>query len=147
MLWVRPPPSSSIVTSSPVTVRITSGPVMNIWLVWSTMMTKSVSAGVDVPAGGAPITRLIWGMTPEACVAQEDVAVGGSESTPSWMRAPPPSFMPISGQPVLVAKSMILAIFAPYTSPSEPPKTPTSWLNTQTGRPWIAPTPMITPSP
>ena len=34
-----------MVTSSPVTVLITSGPVMNIWLVWSTMITKSVSAG------------------------------------------------------------------------------------------------------
>jgi hypothetical protein len=37
VLWVRPPPNSSIVTSSPVTVLMTSGPVMNIWLVWSTM--------------------------------------------------------------------------------------------------------------
>ncbi len=44
-MWVCAPPSSSMVTSSPVTVLMTSGPVMNIWLVWSTMMTKSVSAG------------------------------------------------------------------------------------------------------
>ena len=32
-------------TSSPVTVLITSGPVMNMWEVWSTMTMKSVSAG------------------------------------------------------------------------------------------------------
>ncbi|SLH74250.1 Uncharacterised protein [Mycobacteroides abscessus subsp. abscessus] len=38
-------PSSSMVTSSPVTVLMTSGPVTNIWLVWSTITTKSVSAG------------------------------------------------------------------------------------------------------
>ena len=44
-LWVRAPPSSSKPTSSPVTVLMTSGPVMNMWLVWSTMTVKSVIAG------------------------------------------------------------------------------------------------------
>ena len=34
-----------MLTSSPVTVLITSGPVMNICEVWSTITTKSVSAG------------------------------------------------------------------------------------------------------
>ncbi len=34
-----------MLTSSPVTVLITSGPVMNICDVWSTMITKSVRAG------------------------------------------------------------------------------------------------------
>ncbi len=38
-------PSSSKVTSSPVTALITSGPVMNRWLVPSTWNTKSVIAG------------------------------------------------------------------------------------------------------
>ena len=42
---VLAPPSSSADTFSPVTVRMTSGPVMNIRLVPSTMKTKSVSAG------------------------------------------------------------------------------------------------------
>ncbi len=32
-------------TSSPVTVLMTSGPVMNMWLVWSTITVKSVTAG------------------------------------------------------------------------------------------------------
>ena len=41
----RAPPSSSFVTSSCVTARITSGPVMNMWLDDSTMKTKSVIAG------------------------------------------------------------------------------------------------------
>src|SRR5674476_1289474 len=42
------PPSSSRVTSSPVTVLTTSGPVMNMWLVSCTMKMKSVIAGPDV---------------------------------------------------------------------------------------------------
>ena len=44
------------------------------------------------------------------------------ETTPSWMRAPAPSLMPMIGQPVFIARSMTLVIFSPYTSPSEPPK-------------------------
>ena len=32
-MWVWAPPRSSMVTSSPVTVLMTSGPVTNIWLV------------------------------------------------------------------------------------------------------------------
>ena len=42
---VMAPPSSSIVTSSPVTVLITSGPVMNMCEVSFTMKVKSVMAG------------------------------------------------------------------------------------------------------
>ena len=45
VLCVRAPPSSSSVTSSPVTVLMTSGPVMNMCEVWSTMIVKSVMAG------------------------------------------------------------------------------------------------------
>lgn len=45
VLWVRAPPSSSKPTSSPVTVLMTSGPVMNMCEVWSTMTVKSVIAG------------------------------------------------------------------------------------------------------
>jgi hypothetical protein len=43
--WVIAPPSSSIVTSSPVTVRMTFGPVTNMCDVSRTMRTKSVIAG------------------------------------------------------------------------------------------------------
>ena len=39
------PPSCSVVTSSCVTVFTTSGPVMNMLLVFFTMMMKSVIAG------------------------------------------------------------------------------------------------------
>ena len=44
-LCVCAPPSSSMPTSSPVTVLMTSGPVMNMCEVWSTMTVKSVMAG------------------------------------------------------------------------------------------------------
>ncbi len=44
--WLPAPPSSSRVTSSPVTVFTTSGPVMNICDVSRTMKMKSVMAGL-----------------------------------------------------------------------------------------------------
>src|SRR6056297_3250638 len=44
--WLMAPPSSSRVTSSPVTVFTTSGPVMNMWLDSRTMKMKSVIAGL-----------------------------------------------------------------------------------------------------
>ena len=54
--------------------------------------------------------------------------------------------MPITGQPIPAARSMILHIFWPMTSPSDPPNTVKSWENTQTRRPSIVPWPVITAS-
>jgi hypothetical protein len=45
LLWAAAPPRSSIEMSSPVTVLMTSGPVIIMALAWSTMSVKSVSAG------------------------------------------------------------------------------------------------------
>ncbi|CAM5611252.1 hypothetical protein STENM223S_01653 [Streptomyces tendae] len=74
-LWVRAPPSSSKPTSSPVTVLMTSGPVMNMWLVWSTMTVKSVIAGeYTAPPAHGPTTRLICGITPEAWVLRRKIS-------------------------------------------------------------------------
>ena len=50
-----------------------------------------------------------------------------SDTTPSWMRAPPPSLRPTSGAPVDSARSITLWIFSAYTSPSAPPKIVKSW--------------------
>ena len=47
--------------------------------------------------------------------------------------------MPITGQPVFIARSMTLTIFSPKTWPRLPPKTVKSWANTQTWRPSIVP--------
>ena len=44
--WLIAPPSSSSVTSSPVTVFTTSGPVMNMCELSRTMKMKSVIAGL-----------------------------------------------------------------------------------------------------
>ena len=114
-MWVPAPPSSSCVTSSPVTVLMTSGPVMNIFEVPSTMMMKSVRAGEYTwPPAQAPRIREICGMTPEAWVLRKKICeYRPSETTPSWMRAPAPSLMPMMGTPVLIARSMIFTIFSP----------------------------------
>ena len=61
------PPSSSSVTSSPVTVFTTSGPVMNMCECSFTMKMKSVIAGeYTAPPAHGPRITLICGMTPEA---------------------------------------------------------------------------------
>ena len=65
--WLMAPPSCSKVTSSPVTVFTTSGPVMNMWLVSCTMKMKSVMAGeYTAPPAHGPRMTLTWGTTPEA---------------------------------------------------------------------------------
>jgi hypothetical protein len=117
-------------TSSPVTVLITSGPVTNIWLVLSTMITKSVSAGeYTAPPAAGPMMIEIWGMTPDAAVLRRKISPYlPSATTPSWMRAPPESRMPMMGTPVFSARSMTLMIFSPATSPRDPPKMVKSWL-------------------
>ncbi len=60
------PPSSSSVTSSPVTVFTTSGPVMNMCELSRTMKMKSVMAGLYTapPAHGPRMTE-ICGTTPD----------------------------------------------------------------------------------
>ncbi len=90
----------------------------------------------------------ICGMTPEACTLRRKISpYSPSETTPSWMRAPPESLSPTTGQPTFIAKSMTLQIFSPKTSPSEPPKTVKSWAKTATVRPSTVPYPDTTPSP
>ena len=55
--------------------------------------------------------------------------------------------MPMTGQPILAARSITFPIFSPITSPSEPPKTVKSWEKTATGRPSMVPWPVTTASP
>src|SRR3954462_7510028 len=90
----------------------------------------------------------ICGMTPEERTLSPNTSpYAPSETTPSWIRAPPESLIPITGQPILAARSMILHIFSAITSPSEPPKTVKSWEKTHTRRPSIVPWPVTTASP
>jgi hypothetical protein len=53
------------------------------------------------------------GTTPEARVLRRKMsAYPASETTPSWIRAPPESLSPTIGAPTFMARSMILQIFA-----------------------------------
>ena len=68
-----------------------------------------IAKGVDVMSMMAEI----WGTTPEAIVFFKKISeYPPSETTPSWMRAPPESLRPITGAPVFMAMSMILQILA-----------------------------------
>ena len=55
--------------------------------------------------------------------------------------------MPITGKPSLIAWSITLQIFAAWVSDNEPPNTVKSCEYTNTGRPFINPLPVTTPSP
>src|SRR5213078_2134119 len=147
--WVVAPPSSSADTASCVTDRITSGPVTNMYEVFFTMKTKSVIAGeYTAPPEHGPMTAETWGTTPEARVLRRKIsAYPASETTPSWIRAPPESLRPMTGVPVFSARSITLQILRAYASEREPPKTVKSWAKTNAGRPWIRPDPVTTPSP
>ena len=76
--WLMAPPSSSSVTSSPVTVFTTSGPVMNMCEVPCTMKMKSVMAGrVDGATGARAQDHADLGDDARGGhVAVEDAAVG-----------------------------------------------------------------------
>src|SRR5438046_1021176 len=63
------------------------------------------------------------------------------------MRAPPESLMPMIGMRFFRARSITLMTFSANTSPSDPPKTVASWLNSITSRPPILAMPVTTPSP
>src|SRR4051795_10143035 len=92
--------------------------------------------------------RLICGITPEHWTLRTNTSPYAPRlTTPSWMRAPPESLIPITGQPILAARSMILTSFSAITSPSEPPNTVKSWEKTHTRRPSIVPWPVTTASP
>src|SRR5215469_1105868 len=87
-------------------------------------------------------------MTPDACTLRQKISAYPPRlTTPSCMRAPPESLMPIIGQPILTARSMTLQIFSANTSPSEPPSTLKSCEKMHTRRPSIVPWPVMTPSP
>src|ERR1700749_3621979 len=83
------PPSSSKVTSSPVTALITSGPVMNMWLVPCTITVKSVIAGeYTAPPAAGPMIRLTWGMTPEARGLRKKISANSPRAAPLDPAAP-----------------------------------------------------------
>src|SRR5437763_3682736 len=96
-------------------------------------------------------TRYIGDWSSDVCssdlLRRKMSAYPASETTPSWILAPPESFSPTIGTPVFIARSITLQILRAYASEREPPKTVKSWANTKAGRPWIRPDPVTTPSP
>src|SRR5713226_3408771 len=113
------------------------------------MNVKSVIAGeYTAPPVHGPRIKLSWGITPLASTLRQKIsAYPASDTTPSWMRAPPESLMPMIGTRLRSARSITLMTFSANTSPSEPPKTEASWLKSITSRPSILPMPVTTPSP
>src|SRR5215813_8669808 len=75
---------------------------MNMCEVPSTIKVKSVIAGeYTAPPAHGPMIRLICGTTPDASTLRRKISANRpSATTPSWIRAPPPSLMPITRQPV-----------------------------------------------
>ncbi len=69
------------------------------------MKMKSVMAGeYTAPPAEGPMIMLICGTTPLAITLRWNTsAYPPSEATPSWMRAPPESFRPITGAPTFMA--------------------------------------------
>src|SRR5438034_3039994 len=74
------------------------------------MKTKSMIAGeYTAPPAHGPMTAAICGTTPEARVLRRKMsAYPASETTPSWIRAPPESLSPMIGTPVFMARSITL---------------------------------------
>ena len=65
---------------------------------------------------------LICGTTPLASVFIAKISPNPRRlSGPSWMRAPPESWMPMIGAPVIIARSITFRIFSATASLSEPP--------------------------
>ena len=70
----------------------------------------------------------ICGMTPEARMLRSKISPYPARAEmPSWMRAPPESFMQMTGAPFCTAMSITLHIFWAMVSESEPPLTVKSW--------------------
>ena len=113
------------------------------------MKMKSVIAGeYTAPPAHGPMTSEICGTTPDAITLRwKTSAYPASESTPSWIRAPPESFSPITGSPNRIAWSITLQIFSAFDAESDPPSTVKSWEKTKHERPSILPRPTTKPSP
>ena len=110
---------------------------------------KSVIAGeYTAPPAQGPIITEICGITPEAkTFFWKTSPYPANEATPSCIRAPPESLIPIIGAPTFKAMSITLQIFSAWASDNEPPNTVKSWLKTYTSFPFIFPLPVTTLSP
>src|SRR5207244_10250050 len=85
---------------------------------------------VDGSPAHGPIIAEICGITPEARTFRKNISAYPPRlTTPSCILAPPESFSPITGTPVLSAMSIILVTLRANISPTEPPNVVKSWVN------------------
>ncbi len=99
-VWIFEPPSSSCVTSSPVTALVRCGPASAIEPRPLTIGTKSASPGMyAVPAAHGPMSAATWGTTPLITTSSRNRCPEPANSEPaaSWMRAPAESSSQIIG--------------------------------------------------
>lgn len=126
-----------MLTFSPVTDSMTAGPVTNIVVCSSTAMMKSVVAGAyTAPPAQLPRSTEICGVRPDSGSWRRAIsAYQARDVTASWMRAPPESLMPMTGQPTFPAMFTTSTTFLPNVAPTEPPYTDLSCEYTATVRP------------
>ena len=125
-VWIFEPPSSSCVTSSPVTAFVRCGPASAIEPRPLTIGTKSARPGMyAVPAAHGPISAATCGMTPLMITSSRkrwpDPA--NSEPAASWIRAPAESSSQISGIRFVSAISRRRVTFISPVIPIEPAMT------------------------
>ena len=117
------PPSSSWVTSSPVTALVKCGPASAIEPRPLTIGTKSASPGMyAVPAAHGPIRAATCGMTPLITTSSRNrwPEPANSEPAASWIRAPAESSSQTSGMRFWSASSRSRATFSSPVIPIEP---------------------------
>ena len=133
-------------TSSPVTLRTTSGPVTKMRPA-GPMITMSVSAGpYAAPPAAGPSTTEICGTLPDARVIAANTRPTPSRlSTPSRNRAPPECHKPTIGTPSSSARSYAVTIAVQPAMPIAPPWIVGSHANATAAVPSIRPTPTSTP--
>ena len=148
--WVAAPPSSSCPTSSPVTARITSGPVIYIWPISFTMKMKSVMAGeYTAPARSrADDDGDLGDDAGVEGISQEYIAVGRQAECALLDAGAAGVVEPDDGAAGLGSQGpMTLQIFWLTASEREPPMTVKSWAKAKIWRPSTFPYPVTTASP
>ncbi len=122
-VWMREPPSSSWVTSSPVTAFVRCGPASAIEPRPFTIGTKSASPGMyAVPAAQGPMSAATCGTTPLMITSSRNrwPEPANSEPAASWMRAPAESSSQTIGMRFVSASSRSRATFSSPVIPIEP---------------------------
>ena len=142
------PPSSSLVTSSPVPILTRGGPPAASMAVPSTMTMNSIIAGRrELSPAQGPRTPAICGVTPDSLATSMKWCMGARPSPMnSSVRAPAPSNSQTMGSLSRCASSIMRVFLRKLLMPREPPRMVKSSATTAACRPSILPKPVTTPS-